>query len=271
MSAYSLVASDYDLTLAALPGGRMTQRVIDTLCTLQEMGVPIAIASGRGPAGIEHNLALHHIDPTGFYYCGYNGAEIVEASSGTHIASSRLDGTLARSVFDVIHEYPVEAMAHLHGRVYSAHPEGFHAQVDAKSNGLQLFPIDAEGVAALRPSKFLVAGEPEDLHSVEQRLRGEFGAAIEVVFSADFLLEVNAAGTDKGWGLRALAEAVGVPIAETVAFGDNFNDIPLIQAAGLGVAMGNAVHDLLEAADRIAPSCYDDGFATVVDELFGED
>jgi hydroxymethylpyrimidine pyrophosphatase-like HAD family hydrolase len=114
----------------------------------------------------------------------------------------------------------------------------------------------------------LVAGEPDELHRVAQRLHSEFGTVTEVVFSADFLLEVNAAGTNKGWGLCALAEALDVPIEQTVAFGDNFNDVPLIKAAGLGVAMGNAVPELLAAADLIAPTCYDDGFADVASALF---
>lgn len=265
--AYSLVASDYDLTLAALPEARMTSRVVDTLQELQRSGVPLAVASGRGPAGIRHNLERHNLDLSGIYLCGYNGAEIIEGGSERHIFCSRLPGDLSRDIFRAVHAFPVEIMAHANGTVYSAHPESFHAQVDARSNGIPLLPIDDDGVARLRPAKFLVAGEAEELQRVAQFLRAEFAESTEVVFSADFLLEVNAAGTDKGAGLRALAAALEIPIEETIGFGDNFNDIPLITTAGLGVAMGNAVPELRAVADRIAPSCYDDGFSQMIDEL----
>ena len=268
MPQYSLVASDYDLTLAALPGARMTERVVQSLQRLLDAGVPVAVASGRGPAGILHNLKRHGLGGKGFFLCGYNGAEIVEVTSGREIASSRMDGELARDIFRIAAQYPVEIMAHLHGKVYSGNVEGFHAKTDAVVNGIELFPIDADGVRDLRPAKFLGAGKRADLERMAERLRSEFGPETEIVFSSDELLEVNSAGIDKGWGLRQLAGALSIPIEHTVAFGDNYNDLAMIQAAGLGVAMGNAVPEVLAAADRVAPTCYDDGFAAVIDELF---
>jgi len=62
--------------------------------------------------------------------------------------------------------------------------------------------------------------------------------------------------------------ATGIDPQRTLAFGDNHNDIPMIVQAGLGVAVGNAVPELLAAADRVTGTCEDEGVADVLDELF---
>ena len=61
--------------------------------------------------------------------------------------------------------------------------------------------------------------------------------------------------------MRGVAEALGVPIEETYAFGDGINDLSMIVAAGHGIAMGNAVDELKAAAEYVTASIDDDGVA----------
>jgi len=82
-----------------------------------------------------------------------------------------------------------------------------------------------------------------------------------------FMCEVAPAGVTKWSAIRRLAHSWGVAEPEICAVGDDVNDIPMIQAAGLGVAMGNALPEVKAAADRIAPSHDDNGLARVVDWL----
>ena len=73
-------------------------------------------------------------------------------------------------------------------------------------------------------------------------------------------------GISKGTGLIGLCHLLGIPTSAAVAFGDGMNDLEMIQAAGLGVAMGNA-HDDLKRAARVVALCNDaDGVAEVVRE-----
>lgn len=80
-------------------------------------------------------------------------------------------------------------------------------------------------------------------------------------------LEVSAAGIGKAYGLQRLTERLGISAAEVVAFGDGLNDLDMLQWAGLGVAVANAEPELLAVADRIAPSCDQDGFAQALEAL----
>ena len=79
-----------------------------------------------------------------------------------------------------------------------------------------------------------------------------------------FMCEIAPAGVSKWSGVLHLADEWGIRPAEICAVGDDVNDIPMIRAAGLGVAMGNALDEVKAAADRVAP-CHDsDGLVEVV-------
>jgi len=76
--------------------------------------------------------------------------------------------------------------------------------------------------------------------------------------------EVSPAGVDKGKGLELLCAVAGIPIAQAIAVGDEGNDLAMIRAAGLGVAMGNAIDAVMEAADAMTADCDHDGVAEVI-------
>lgn len=85
-------------------------------------------------------------------------------------------------------------------------------------------------------------------------------------------LEVLAQGVHKGAALRALAEKLNVPMEETMAFGDNENDLSMLSAAGLSVAMGNATDAVKEQADYITDTNDEDGVGRAIAKLvFGEE
>ncbi|MBQ3760312.1 MAG: HAD hydrolase family protein, partial [Synergistaceae bacterium] len=74
-------------------------------------------------------------------------------------------------------------------------------------------------------------------------------------------IEINDTKANKGGGLKFLAEYLGIPMSETLAFGDGLNDITMIEAAGIGVAMENAVDEVKAAADYVTLDCNNDGVA----------
>ena len=74
-------------------------------------------------------------------------------------------------------------------------------------------------------------------------------------------IELNSREATKGVALTKLAARLGVPLEETMAFGDDFNDIPMLEAAGTGVAMENAGEEVKRAADWITDGCDQSGVA----------
>jgi hydroxymethylpyrimidine pyrophosphatase-like HAD family hydrolase len=82
-----------------------------------------------------------------------------------------------------------------------------------------------------------------------------------------FMCEIAPDGVSKWSGVRQLARQWGIEDCEICAVGDDVNDIPMIRAAGLGIAMGNALLEVKAAADRICPSHDEDGLVQVVEWL----
>ena len=81
----------------------------------------------------------------------------------------------------------------------------------------------------------------------------------EVSYSSGRYLEFNKKGVSKGNGLRRLAAILGVDMKDTIAIGDNVNDLSMIQAAGIGAAVGNVFEGMIDECDYIAKASNDEG------------
>ena len=81
--------------------------------------------------------------------------------------------------------------------------------------------------------------------------------------------EITAPGVSKGEGLRLLCRTLGLDIRQTIACGDEGNDVSILRAAGLGVAMGNATAEALAAADVQVADCDHDGVAQAIETYLG--
>ena len=91
---------------------------------------------------------------------------------------------------------------------------------------------------------------------------------VRITCSTHNNLELNANTAHKGNALRRLAGHLGFTAAECMAFGDGRNDLTMIEAAGVGVAMGNAVEEVRRVADIVAPTNDEDGVASVIARFF---
>ena len=79
--------------------------------------------------------------------------------------------------------------------------------------------------------------------------------------------DVMYTAVNKGQAVRAVCQALGAPLSDTIGVGDSMNDLELIQTAALGVAMGGGSPELARQADRTCPSVEEDGVAQLLEEL----
>ena len=116
--------------------------------------------------------------------------------------------------------------------------------------------------------KCLIVGNPEPLAALEKKMKKDLEGKMNVFRSEPFFLELVPNGIDKARSLSVLLEELGMTREEMIAVGDGFNDLSMIQYAGLGVAMANAQEVVRQAADYITLSNEEDGVAAVVDKFF---
>jgi Cof subfamily protein (haloacid dehalogenase superfamily) len=118
-------------------------------------------------------------------------------------------------------------------------------------------------------------GTRDEMSDVADRLRTELSSelTVHVLRSPRYLgymCEIAPSGVSKWTGVTQLAKSWHISAQEICAVGDDVNDIPMLEGAGLGVAMGNALPEVQAAADRIAPGNDEDGLVQVVDWILSE-
>ncbi|MFE2673188.1 HAD-IIB family hydrolase [Streptomyces hygroscopicus] len=260
---FRLVATDLDGTLLR-DDLTVSPRTRAALAAVADAGAHHLVVTGRPAAACAH--VLEALGYRGLAVCG-QGAQLYDAGSGRLLSSASLGRALARRVVARVEERlgPVEL------GVVTAPPDS-RFKVTARFGERVRHGWDLITDRALlwdSPVDKLILHHlqvPEDrLAAVTQELCGE---EVTVVHSVKGMVEVLPHGTTKAAGTERAARLLGCTGADTVAFGDMPNDIPLLTWAAHGVAVANAHPALRAVADETAPGNEEDGVAAVLERLF---
>ena len=115
-------------------------------------------------------------------------------------------------------------------------------------------------------AKGMMLGDKEELNQVQTKFIKEFSDRFTVIRSEDFYLEIINHRASKGSTLKALSEELGIKQDEVMALGNAQNDNSMIEYAGIGVAMGNAVPETKAVADVITDTNNNDGVGKAVEK-----
>ncbi|MBU9218166.1 Cof-type HAD-IIB family hydrolase [Burkholderia gladioli] len=267
---YHAICTDLDGTLLNRDH-QLDPYTIDTVRRLAADGIPIIIATGRHHADVAGIRDVLGIRP---YLITSNGAR-VHAPDDMPLYASDIAPAVVRELVrpELVGE---------HGRVivnlftdtgWLIDREAPHLLEFHQDSGFAYRVADLPAYAAEDVAKVLYIGEPADLAVLAERLASRFGDALYVTYSLPDCLEVMTAGVSKGRALRVVLERLGLDRAHCVAFGDNMNDIDLLETAGHPFMMDNANPDLvlrLPDVPRIGSNA-DSGVARHLRELFALD
>ena len=264
---YQLIALDMDGTLLD-SGKRVRPDVSEAVREAAAAGRDVAICSGRCPAMVE--LSRSDLGDVRYAICGsgtdlYDLAErrVLEESGLSHDCVLRAVEACADtdSLFEVFHEdgflYERDALERMPSfglgvyvseyRAAGTRGEDLRELICDPAFAVQKINVHFRDVSARERVRELLADLPLGLTDFEEAS-----------------LELSPAGVDKGTGLRALADLLGVPAQRTIAVGDADNDLPMLAAAGLAVAMGNANESVRAAADVVVADNDHDGVAEAI-------
>ena len=118
-----------------------------------------------------------------------------------------------------------------------------------------------------QPTKLLLIDTPENTDRLLTYFQAEFGDTLYVTKTEDEYLEFMDPRVNKGVALAETARRLGLTAQECAAFGDSYNDLPMLEWAGMAIAMENGRAELKAIADYIAPPADDDGVATILTQL----
>lgn len=249
--AIKLVAIDIDNTLlTSAPARKLTTENIRALQLALNLGVKIVLCSARPLAGVSRYLQQIGITTADQFVIVDNGA-LVQTVTGKTVATHTLDLTTVTALaqlcqknhwhYNAIDELSTMCTTDLHLGFYTV-------QLAAKYQApLEVIPSIADFSTHVF-AKFGITEEPALLDQIESQIQKIYGSTHYVVRSRPFLLEVMNKEANKGRALTDLSVQLGIPSNETMAIGDEVNDLPMFAASGLGVAMGNAVPTAKKAA-----------------------
>jgi len=262
-----LIATDLDGTLNN-DEKRITPRTLEALMAAQERGIRVALASARPSPGLYKEQDILGLGEHGGILMSYNSGRIVDAATGKVLFETAMDIAQSKRCLRFLEELPVTPILDDGARFYVTDPEGYKVSYECRNNRMECVQVDnLADFLSFAPIKILMSVLPERLLAVQKQIAEKLPADLTVLQTADFYLEIIPRRISKGQGLREICALLDIPIAQTVAFGDAVNDISMLRAAGVGVAMGNASEEVKQAADMITLSNNHDGIAVALEKL----
>ena len=263
MAGIHLLVSDVDGTLVDKQK-QLTPATIDAVRRLEATGTGFTVISARPRSGVMPIAETLGIDAP---IAAFNGG-LIFRRNGTVDAHFVIDPEVARGVFEVLEDAPVDIWVFADDRWYSSTDVGVH--VEHERIAAHQEPVVGNDFAALldRADKItFVSDEPPVLEALHARIDARFAGRATVAQSQTYYLDITALEANKGDGIVALAAAFDVPLTDVAAIGDQFNDLPMLERAGTAIAMGNAPAKVQAAADHVTTGNDADGVAHAIDTL----
>ena len=244
----------------------ITPSTKNALYAMQAAGYQLAIASGRPTAGIEPIAKECKLDEYGGYVISYNGARIVRFSTGEILYNNTLPQQFIPQIFEIAKERGVGMVTYdPKDNLITGTKTDKYMELEARINRRDIHQVqDFMGAIKFPVNKCLISGEPEVLAPLTEELQKRYYGVLNIYRSEPFFLEIMPPMVDKAHALERLLPSLGISRNECVCCGDGYNDITMLQYAGLGVAMANAQMEVREAADIITLSNDEDGLVPVI-------
>jgi Cof subfamily protein (haloacid dehalogenase superfamily) len=264
--AYKLIALDLDDTLLNAKK-EVTPRTRAAIRKAAQAGVHVVLASGRPERGMK--FVWDDIGLSG--YTISSGGAVVLDPKGNEIFTCPVPDEAAKKIIRYAAQNSVYFQVYCGGDFY--YPEWTENTAKYEAS-IKFKGIHDPGIPEwkdLKTSKILMIGTQRMAEDLRVRINRLF-PEVQTVFSQNGYLEILNAGVSKGKALGFITQSLGLTPGEIIVIGDSEIDIPMIEFAGLGIAMQNAGEAVRKKAGFVTSSCEEDGVALAINKfVLGED
>lgn len=271
MNNYKLIVTDMDGTVL---GGdhKITEENMRALKEADERGVKVVFATGRfHDSAKEHVTFLEEVMPI----VSSNGAIIKHPITNEVLYCNSIDKDISLKIVETLDNLDLSYQIYTDNEIlqkYKTEEEKIKMQDFIKNTFSDkteiVFKKDLKkDIKDLNILKFNVMDFERPLLMKEARKEVEKIEGLEVTSSWNDNVEIMNAGSSKGSAVKFLCELLNIDKEEIIAFGDNYNDISMLEYVGMGVAMGNAEEDVKKIASYITDSNIESGVAKAIDDL----
>lgn len=265
---YKMIALDLDGTLNN-DQKVITKRTKEALIAVQKKGVKVVLASGRPASGLKRESDALELEKYNGILLSYNGGKVVDATTKKVLYEKSLPNNTAVRLLKHLEDFPVTPIVDDGKHYYTTSKDEFMIEFESRLNNMGIKEVEnvADSVD-FNPVKVLIAAPKEQLVPASEGIKEPFEEELSFVQSTPYYLEATMRGINKASSLQAVCDVLDISPKEVMAFGDEQNDLKMIEFAGLGVAMGNACDKLKAVADEITLSNNEDGIAHTLEKYY---
>jgi len=265
---YKLIAIDMDGTLLN-DLHEVTEEVRNALHAAKKQGVKIVLCTGRPLGGVSRYLEELNLNEDGDYVIAYNGALVQNTHTQEVVSELTLGYDDVKSLYELSQK--LDTPMHFFDSAYLYTPnreispytvhESYVTKVPLRFRTIEEIPKD------LLAPKAMYIDEPEKLDRTIAAIPEDVKERYTMVKSSPFFYEILHPAASKGNAVQQLADILGIAQEEVICIGDNGNDMSMIEWAGCGVAMGNAIPEVKASADYETRTNNENGVAHAIHEL----
>ncbi len=266
---YQLLASDIDGTLLCSKH-LISKENIDAISKASKMGVKFVICSGRADTTLLDFFEKIGLNKKGNYIISFNGSELLSVETGEILRKVYMNRDSALKIVEMAKTLNEDATPLIYRTSKHILLEQTSEYINKylKTSRIEHSMVNYSTYIKEDVSKLLFIGERNALKNVHDFLLDKLPEDINMFSSSGHILEFTGTGGEKGTAMAFLADMLGIPINKTIGIGDNYNDISLIEKAGLGVAVANAVPELRLKADYVTKATNDESAVAEVINKF---
>lgn len=267
---YQLICSDIDGTLLN-KDRQLSERTIKALTVIQNKA-DIVLASSRMPKAMKHLQAELGIEKSPLI-C-YNGGLVLDYSDA-QTPKTLLSLPIPMDVLRFALQTAIDTNIHI--SIYR-NDDWYVSELDywanREINNTKVEPIVINQLELIKDwtegaHKIMCMGPKEEIQVLYNALSAAYGDMVHTYRSKDTYIEISSKTISKATALqRVLETKYNFGMEKVVAFGDNYNDIDLLTAAGMGVAVENARDEVKAIANKITETNKNDGVAIAIESLF---
>ncbi len=260
----------------------ITPRTRERLLEAQESGIKLLLSSGRPAQGLKSLARELELDThDGLLVC-FNGACVIDAQTDEVLYEQPLPADELCRLIEHLRKFDLIPWITQGEYLYTE--DVFNCMIhleDGTTKNIVKYERDmcemrirevadlCEVARAMPVDKLLTAGDPAYLNAHHDEMYAPFKSTLNGMFTAPWYFEFTAQGIDKAHALEGALPKIGIEAADVVAFGDGQNDRSMLEWAGTGVAMANAVDETKAVAQMVTLSNNEDGIAEALDKLLG--
>ena len=272
LTKYKLVVSDLDGTL--LVNSHLPEFNLNSIKKIREKGVKFCIATGRTIQSTKNILKeIGTYNEENEYSILFNGCVIIENKNNKVLFFKGIDFEISNKLFEIGKKYDVMLLVYSIDNCYVW--KSYEKEIERQKSYEELLTfMDDLNINFIKEkniqiTKIVFVNEDHNyLLKIKEELDKIFGNEISISTSANMYLEINANNVNKGNALEWLANYLKIDMKETIAIGDNSNDIFMIEKAGIGVCVKNGIDIIKNKANYVTEKTNDEGAVKEVLDKF---